>query len=57
MRLRVQQGAVFFGTFFAVALVLQGVLDSPSVYVIIAVSAAVATVVVSAAASHWPWLR
>jgi hypothetical protein len=57
MRHGVQQAAVFFGTFFAAALVVQGVLDSPSVYVIIAVSAAITTLVLSAAASHWPWLR
>jgi hypothetical protein len=57
MRPGIQQAAVFFGTFFAAALFVQGVLDSPSVYVIIAVSVAIATLALSAAASHWPWLR
>jgi hypothetical protein len=51
------QAVLLFGTFFAAALVVQGVLDSPSVYVIIAVSVAIATLALSAAASHWPWLR
>jgi hypothetical protein len=58
MRQRIYPPAMFLGTFLATAFVLRALFPQLSVYIIIAVSVATATVMVAGlSSSRLPWLR